>query len=110
MTRGGRRERVRRSLYCNRSAAYLETEKFKDALRDAEKAVELSPKWAKAHYRLGMAYFKMGLYTDAATAFYAGCELAPTNKELSDMFKLALETGKRAYVKEHAEAAEKTSE
>ena len=34
------------SLYCNRSAAYLETEKFQDALRDAEKAVELSPKWA----------------------------------------------------------------
>ena len=74
------------------------------------KAVELSPKWAKAHYRLGMAYFKMGLYTDAATAFYAGCELAPTNKELSDMFRLALETGKRAYAKEQAEAAEKKSE
>lgn len=110
MTRGRSRGRVICSLYCNRSAAYLETEKFQDALRDAEKAVELSPKWAKAHYRHGMAYFKMGLYTDAATAFYAGCELAPTNKELSDMFRLALETGKRAYAKEQAEAAEKKSE
>ena len=77
--------RVRRRLYANRSAAYLELEMFKEAVDDAKKAVELSPKWAKAHYRLGMAYFRQGLYVDAATAFYAGCELAPTNKELSNM-------------------------
>ena len=39
----------------------------------------------RLNYRLGMAYFRQGLYVDAATAFYAGCELAPTNKELSNM-------------------------
>ena len=72
-------------LYSNRSAAYLEMGKFREALEDAKMAVELAPKWAKAHYRLGMAYYKQGLYVDAATAFYAGCEIAPTNKELSKM-------------------------
>ncbi|KAK8815022.1 hypothetical protein WA556_007058 [Blastocystis sp. ATCC 50177/Nand II] len=94
-------------LYANRSAAYLELEMFKEAVDDAKKAVELSPKWAKAHYRLGMAYFRQGLYVDAATAFYAGCELAPTNKELSNMFKQALEVGKREHEKEMKEAEEK---
>lgn len=98
------------STYCNRSAAYLEIGKFKEALADGQKAVEYSPKWAKAHFRVGMAYYKMGLYTDAATAFYAGCEIAPSNKELSDMFKKALETGKRAYEKEQKEAAERVAE
>ena len=72
-------------LFSNRSAAYLEMGMFKEALEDAKQAVALSPKWAKAHYRLGMAYYKQGLYVDAATAFYAGCELAPANKELSKM-------------------------
>lgn len=104
------RESLKCSLLSNRSAAYIELGKYKEALEDGQKAVELSPKWAKAHYRVGMAYFKMGLYTDAATAFYAGCELAPTNKELSNMFKQALETGKRAYQQENREAAERVVE
>ena len=83
-------------------------------------AVELAPKWAKAHYRLGMAYYKQGLYVDAATAFYAGCEIAPTNKELSKMvgvdvdgdgqFKEALEVGKREHGKEMQEAQERQME
>lgn len=75
------------SLYSNRSAAFLELGKYEEALADAKKAVELSPKWAKAYYRLGMVYFKQGLYVDAATTFYAGCELAPANKELSNMVR-----------------------
>lgn len=77
-------------LYSNRSVAYLELGKFDEALVDAKKAVELSPKWAKAYYRLGMVYFKQGLYVDAATSFYAGCELAPANKELSNMVVMLL--------------------
>ena len=84
--------------------------KYKEALEDGQKAVELSPKWPKAHYREGMAYFKMGLYKDAETAIYSRCELAPTNKELSNMFKQALETGKRAYQQENREAAERVVE
>ena len=95
--------------------------KYQEALDDAKKAVELSPKWAKAHYRLGMAYYRQGLYVDAATAFYAGCELAPTNKELSKMvcvllieidvqFKEALEVGKTEHKKEMQEASEKQAE
>lgn len=79
-------------LYSNRSAAYLEMGKFREALEDAKMAVELAPKWAKARYRLGMAYYKQGLYVDAATAFYAGCELAPTNKELSKMVDVNLDS------------------
>ena len=78
---------LRNRLYGNRSAAFMELEMFKEAEKDAKKAGELNPKWAKAHYRLGMAYFKQGLYVDAATAFYAGCELAPTNKDLSNMVR-----------------------
>lgn len=34
-------------LYSNRSAAYASLKNYNDALKDAEKTVELKPDWAK---------------------------------------------------------------
>lgn len=98
------------SFYTHRSSALLELGRFKDAEEDGHKAVELSPKWARAYYCLGMAYLKQGLYVDAASTFYQGCELAPTNKELSMKFREALEVGRREHQKEVMEAKERVKE
>lgn len=95
------------SLFVHRCNALLELERWKEAEEDAKRAVELSPEWAKAHLCLGNAYFKQGLYVDAATTYYRGCELAPANKELSMKFQEALEVGKRERQKEVMEAEER---
>ena len=39
------------TLFANRSAAYLAQCLSHEALLDAQKAVQLAPTWAKAHYR-----------------------------------------------------------
>ena len=37
------------TLYSNRSLAYKRQEKWKESLDDAQKSVEINPKWAKVH-------------------------------------------------------------
>ena len=51
--------------------------RYPQAKRDAEVAVSLRPDWAKAHARLGAAYFGMG-HLDRAVASYTSCvKLSP---------------------------------
>ena len=38
-------------LYSNRSAAYAKLAKYENALKDAERAVEIKPDWAKGYSR-----------------------------------------------------------
>ena len=42
-------------VYSNRSLAYAKAGRFKEALRDAQEAVRLSPDWPKGHWRMGIA-------------------------------------------------------
>eukprot|EP00965_Chrysotila_dentata_P224633 6194298-Pleurochrysis_carterae.AAC.1 len=42
--------------YSNRSAAYAKLAKYKEALLDANKCIELNPRWARGHSRRGAAY------------------------------------------------------
>uniref|UniRef100_A0A7S2WBW0 Ankyrin repeat protein n=2 Tax=Mucochytrium quahogii TaxID=96639 RepID=A0A7S2WBW0_9STRA len=76
-----RESHVKEQLYavvlCNRSAAYLQLEKFDLAETDAKLATELRPKWSKAFYRLGLALDHQNKYADAAQAFWTGYELGP---------------------------------
>ncbi|XP_026486769.2 tetratricopeptide repeat protein 1 [Vanessa tameamea] len=43
-------------LYCNRSAAKLKLERYKHAIKDCTKAVELDDKYVKAYYRRAQCY------------------------------------------------------
>jgi len=65
-------------LYCNRSAARLKLpgEKPK-AISDANRACELAPTYAKAHFRRGQALRAMGDPAAAAEAMRRVLELAP---------------------------------
>jgi tetratricopeptide (TPR) repeat protein len=43
------------TLYSNRSLCYLQIGEAQKALLDADRCVELRPKWVKGHYREGAA-------------------------------------------------------
>ena len=45
------------TILCNRSAAYEASNKSKEALKDAELALQLNPKYIKAYYRKSKALF-----------------------------------------------------
>ncbi|GET93279.1 hypothetical protein, conserved [Leishmania tarentolae] len=64
----------------NRSAAYLQSPMLVGpsmALKDAEKAVELEPKWFKSHLRVGDAHRKRGHFAEAKAAYLEALNLQP---------------------------------
>lgn len=66
-------------LYSNRSAAYAKLDRFKDALLDANKCIDLKPDWFKGHSRRGAAYMGLKSWRAALGAFEAGLQLEPSN-------------------------------
>ena len=59
-------------FYSNRSAAYLSIDDAENALKDAEKCIELKADWVKGYVRKGAAYHKMRKYRAAVDAYEAG--------------------------------------
>lgn len=59
-------------LYSNRSAAYSKAGKFREALADAEKTVQLNPTWPKGYSRLGVAHVGLNDFTNAFKAYNEG--------------------------------------
>ncbi|OWZ37007.1 cytoplasmic protein [Cryptococcus neoformans AD2-60a] len=76
--------------YSNRAAAWGGAGQHEKAVEDAEKALQLDPKFTKAYSRLGHAHFSLGNYSDAVTAYENGLELDPNNANM----KTALSTAK----------------
>ncbi|EIE25539.1 SGS-domain-containing protein [Coccomyxa subellipsoidea C-169] len=56
-------------LYASRAQSYIKEERFLEAVQDASKAAELSPKLGKAHLRKGVALFNLEEYESAKEAF-----------------------------------------
>ncbi len=71
--------------FSNRSAAQIYCGKFKSALRDALKCVQLKPKWAKGYSRLGTAQFYLQNYKAAIAALKQGLVLEPSNDGMKSM-------------------------
>ncbi len=44
-------DQTNHALFSNRSAAFLGAGLLNDAVWDAQKCVQLAPKWSKAHFR-----------------------------------------------------------
>jgi len=68
--------------YSNRSAAYLSAGQSTLALQDANKCIELSPKWAKGYARLGAVHYFIRNYQKAVNAYTTGITLDSGNKQL----------------------------
>lgn len=67
--------------YSNRSISYIKVENNGLALIDANKAIELDPKYVKGYYRKGTAYFMLGKYKEARKAYSAALKLKPKDKD-----------------------------
>merc|ERR1712232_436168 len=74
----------RAMLFSNRAAAQLKLGDFKAALADAEAAVGLDQKNAKAHYRKAQALIGLNRSDDAASGLRAAVELLPGEQALAD--------------------------
>lgn len=82
-------------LLSNRSLCWIRLGQAEQALADAKACRALSPYWAKACYREGVALRLLQCFDEAANAFYEGVKLEPENKELVDAFREAVEAGRK---------------
>ncbi|KAH0486277.1 MAG: hypothetical protein KVP17_004722 [Porospora cf. gigantea B] len=71
-------------LWSNRSGAYASLGDYEKAEADAQKCVELNPKWCKGYSRLGLALIEQGKVMEAATAYKAGSEIDPNNAAIKE--------------------------
>lgn len=66
--------------YSNRSNAYVQLKRYEEALADANKAVQLDPKWPRGYGRKGVALFFLGRYAEARDAYEEGLKVEPGNE------------------------------
>lgn len=74
--------------YTNRSFTYFKMGEFDLSAKDAEKAIECSPQFYKAHYRLGLAQLARGEYTQALSSLRKAATFAPLN--VKDEIRVAI--------------------
>jgi len=66
--------------FTNRSNAYFKMKIYEKSYRDAGKAVKIDPKWAKGHYRQGLALLEMDKPQEALKAFQTAVDLDSNNQ------------------------------
>ena len=71
-------------LYSNRAACYTKLTAMNEAKKDAEKCIELEPKWAKGYSRKATVQFFMKEYDKAMETYKQGLEQDPDSQELKD--------------------------
>mmetsp|Transcript_11466 Transcript_11466/g.31287 ORF Transcript_11466/g.31287 Transcript_11466/m.31287 type:complete len:331 (+) Transcript_11466:136-1128(+) len=81
-------------LFSNRSAAALQLAELEDAVKDADKAIELNPSWDKGYYRKGCALEAAGKDMEALAAYRSALERNNENGELHRLVrKMKQKTG-----------------
>jgi len=75
--------------YANRAAAYSQMGDHQNAINDSLKAAEVDPAYSKAYSRLGHAYFSVGKYKDAVSAYEKGLALEPNNATMKSSLNTA---------------------
>ena len=73
------------TLYSNRSGALAALGRYGEALADAERAIALSPTWAKGYSRKGAALYMLGRYEEALTTYEAGLTVDPANQQMAQV-------------------------
>ncbi|KAI8825656.1 Serine/threonine-protein phosphatase 5 [Fimicolochytrium jonesii] len=79
------------AYYANRGFAYIRSEFYAAAIRDADKAIELDPTYVKGYYRRATGNMALGKLKEAVKDFRAVCKVAPKDadarKKLADCEK-----------------------
>lgn len=78
-----------KTVYSNRSAAYMKTNNKNAALLDADKCVELDSNWPKGYIRRGDALFSMAKYTEAYNAYNSAHRLDTSDTGVKNKCNLA---------------------
>lgn len=89
----------------NRSAAHMRRGTYEDALKDAEKAIKIKPKYAKGHVRKAAALHAMKKYDEEVKAIRDGLKACPDDPTLQQ----GLEAAKRTNTKSK-EVADKAAD
>jgi len=76
-------------LLANRAAAFLKLGQPEKALKDASKAVDLRPSYAKAHFRKGLALHALQRYKDALPCLGTAHDIEPKNAQINDAIRFA---------------------
>ncbi|KAJ4789803.1 Tetratricopeptide repeat protein 12 [Rhynchospora pubera] len=79
------------ALFSNRSLCFLRLGIGEWALMEAVVAQSLRPEWPKAYYRIGAACMLLKEYEKACQAFTDGLQLDPTNREMKEAHREAVD-------------------
>ncbi len=69
--------------YSNRAAAQINLKNWSEAVNDSIKAIEIDESYAKAHYRLGQAYFNQGKTEESIAAYQKALSVAQNDPTIS---------------------------
>jgi len=69
-------------LYSNRSASYASLKKYEEALKDAEKTIDINPEWPKGYSRKATALHYLGKLDEAEDTYKQGLLLEPGNAQM----------------------------
>lgn len=78
-------------VYSNRAACYTKLTAMLEALKDAEKCIELDPTFVKGYSRKGAVQFFMKEYDKALETYQEGLKHEPRNQELLDGVRRCVE-------------------
>lgn len=78
-------------LYSNLAASYTKLTAFNEALKSAEKCIELNPKFGKGYSRKATVQFFMKEYDKALETYRAGLKEDPGNEELQEGVRRCME-------------------
>jgi len=78
-------------VYSNRAACYTKLTAMPEALKDAEKCIELDPTFVKGYSRKGAVQFFMKEYDKALETYQEGLKHEPRNQELLDGVRRCVE-------------------
>lgn len=71
-----------KTLFSNRSAAYLHLENYTEAMTDAQRCTLIDPSFAKGYFRLGCAYEKLDSNSEALAVYLKALDIAPHDEAI----------------------------
>ncbi|XP_031390290.1 hsp70-Hsp90 organizing protein 1-like isoform X3 [Punica granatum] len=95
-----------KEAYSNRAACYMKLREFSEAMKDAEKCIELEPKSSMGYRRKGDLLFHMEEYNLATETYLQGLHHDPSDLQLSDSLIKCVKRLKAADSMEESEESE----